>query len=438
MHLFKFSSLAILFAAIGWGAAAHAGGPAMTKNFFAPVAFDAPDADLGDGECNISPDPNGPKICTLRAAIMQGNTYGPGWEIGVVLIPGMQYTLSIPGAHEQLSATGDLDVLRLMRIGVPKDSLENATVDINSMDRGFHFSSQAGASVLYGIDLVGGASSGNWNGSVIYSEAPNLELERLRVYDNVPSALVRVGGGSVTAKQSRFDHNDGSDGYPRVFVVFGPHALVIENSSVDSNSGFAFDMRDGASLDVRNSTISNNSYHAFYSSGASMLIENSTIVNNGGVAQLNAFPSDDFGVIVEVRNSIFFSDSGSIANCIIHENESDVSFVTAYNIYSDNSCVSSDTFFDGSQHNADPGLSELGNWGGPTPTHKPLPGSIAIDRAPASLCAQDGTDQRGLPRPVAHIGNVEPRCDTGAVELEALVVPEEPWVPEIFLDGFEG
>jgi len=57
--------------------------------------------------------------------------------------------------------------------------------------------------------------------------------------------------------------------------------------------------------------------------------------------------------------------------------------------------------------NAAPLLAPLGNYGGPTPTLPPLPGSPAIDAAGSSLFS---TDQRGLPR-VLGLGP-----DLGAVE----------------------
>jgi predicted outer membrane repeat protein len=64
-------------------------------------------------------------------------------------------------------------------------------------------------------------------------------------------------------------------------------------------------------------------------------------------------------------------------------------------------------------------LSDLASFGGPTPTHLPLPGSPLLDHA---LGACPDVDQRGEPRSV---------CDSGSVERQA----DDP-VP-IFVDGFE-
>ena len=73
-------------------------------------------------------------------------------------------------------------------------------------------------------------------------------------------------------------------------------------------------------------------------------------------------------------------------------------------------------------------LSALGWFGGPTPVHRPLPGSPAIDRTIATAnCPL--VDQRGLPRPRDGGGSSAAVCDIGAVELAG--------VGEIFVEGFE-
>jgi hypothetical protein len=60
----------------------------------------------------------------------------------------------------------------------------------------------------------------------------------------------------------------------------------------------------------------------------------------------------------------------------------------------------------------DPELSPLGDHGGPTPTHLPLPDSPVLDFASGCSAA----DQRGAPRPAEG-------CDAGAVELSGACLP---------------
>lgn len=75
-------------------------------------------------------------------------------------------------------------------------------------------------------------------------------------------------------------------------------------------------------------------------------------------------------------------------------------------------------------------LSELGNHGGPTPTHMPLEGSPAIDMVNwEGPCSQMRTDQRGYRRPADGDGDGVAYCDCGAVEAHA-VPYEPPGVPE--------
>ena len=64
----------------------------------------------------------------------------------------------------------------------------------------------------------------------------------------------------------------------------------------------------------------------------------------------------------------------------------------------------------------DPRLNPLGNYGGPTPTMPPLPGSPAIDPLGGETNNFFATDQRGLPRVINLI------VDVGATENQAFIV----------------
>ncbi len=77
-----------------------------------------------------------------------------------------------------------------------------------------------------------------------------------------------------------------------------------------------------------------------------------------------------------------------------------------------------------------PMLAPLGDYGGPTHTMPPLPGSPAIDPVGGHINSVFATDQRGLPRLVNGI------VDVGAVELQAASVTP-PWITgaEILGDG---
>ncbi len=75
----------------------------------------------------------------------------------------------------------------------------------------------------------------------------------------------------------------------------------------------------------------------------------------------------------------------------------------------------------------DPKLGPLGDHGGPTPTHLPLLGSPALDRAkttPSGFLSFhcDADDQRGQPRPIDGDGDGVAACDIGATEAVVVVM----------------
>jgi hypothetical protein len=71
----------------------------------------------------------------------------------------------------------------------------------------------------------------------------------------------------------------------------------------------------------------------------------------------------------------------------------------------------------------DPVLAPLGNNGGMTDTHLPLPGSPAVDHGDVSCTDRDGSpltlDQRSRTRPIDGDGDSNVQCDIGSVEVQA-------------------
>lgn len=76
---------------------------ALAQAFTVSSTLDEPDANPGDGLCLSVPS----GACTLRAAIMEANAQGGASTIS---LPAGTFKLTIPGANEDLEATGDLDV----------------------------------------------------------------------------------------------------------------------------------------------------------------------------------------------------------------------------------------------------------------------------------------------------------------------------------------
>jgi len=220
------------------------------------------------------------------------------------------------------------------------------------------------------------------------------------------------------------------------------YASTISGNSADEGGGFymgdvIYEGADfpGATLVLDTSTVSGNQLSGFSNlsgsgitfqagnSGGSLTLVNSTIASNiGGNSGIFFDPL----IFRAVGNTIVANNGG--ANC-----DTTAAFgfggtvFLGRNLSSDNTCSDSLLFaldpqkISGSNlDNTDPQLAPLGHYGGPTQTHKLLPGSPAIDAAadPAAcmgvvINGPATLDQRGYPRPAG------PACDIGAFELEA-------------------
>ncbi|HEY7060382.1 MAG TPA: choice-of-anchor Q domain-containing protein [Chloroflexota bacterium] len=114
------------------------------------------------------------------------------------------------------------------------------------------------------------------------------------------------------------------------------------------------------------------------------------------------------GTAVTLKNTIIAKGSRG-GNCLVPAGNFQPIISNGFNLSDDTSCAG---YFNqsGDQNNVPAGLGALANNGGPTQTHLPQPGSLAIDHGTTAGCP--ATDQRGLPRPVGL------SCDVGAVEVQ--------------------
>lgn len=105
--------------------------PAKAENTFTVDSTkDAVDANPGDGICSSAEGE-----CTLRAAIMEANEL-PGPD--TIILPAGTYLLTIEGALEDESMTGDLDILESLLIVGEKSvdtNLPTSIIDGNGVDR---------------------------------------------------------------------------------------------------------------------------------------------------------------------------------------------------------------------------------------------------------------------------------------------------------------
>ncbi|MFL6198897.1 MAG: choice-of-anchor Q domain-containing protein [Thermoanaerobaculia bacterium] len=358
-------------------------------------------ADTFDGVCD--------RDCSLREAVFAGNQTVGG--AAVVVGPGV-YTLTRAGRGEESSATGDLDVqgsLVILGAGAESTILDGGGIDRVLDVRPMGSLEVHDVTVRNGYARQIGGDFGAGGG--IQAEGP-LTVVRSLVTGN----RAETTGGGI-------------DDFGRLTV----RDSTIADNSAQSGGGLHDYRQDGLSSKLRltNVTISGN--RAEYAGGASVdhkdtEIDQITVTGNLATRYWGGFLRNECGCIPEdpdccgsshfglSRSLIAGNTAGQAApDCEILANEGGLNVFGTVN-----NCHPGPTDLAGTDAAPlDPRLSPLGDNGGPTPTHMPLPGSPAIDFAEESCPVT--RDQRGAPRPPG--GGAIQACDAGAVEASAICLP---------------
>jgi hypothetical protein len=200
------------------------------------------------------------------------------------------------------------------------------------------------------------------------------------------------------------------------------NSTVADNSASNEGGGISNQVtrgRVGAGLALTNSTVSGNSagrgggiWNEGEEFGSLVRLVNSTVTRNsatqGGGGIRVSFESTTI-----LTNSLVAQNSAPTGPDVHNPVGPDYAGVVArFNLIGDGS-GSGITDTEGNQVGSaaapiDPLLAPLANYGGPTATHRLLPGSPAIDAASTPDCPS--TDQRGVLRPQG------PACDIGSFE----------------------
>ena len=212
-------------------------------------------------------------------------------------------------------------------------------------------------------------------------------------------------GGTVTVTNSTINGNS-TDSYGG--GIFNNHNLILTNTTVSNNMA----------------TLEGGGIFNFQSSRGTVALTNSTITDNsagsggdgirnqrGPLTMTNSTVSDN---VATATGTLYAANGGGRGNC------AGVVTSLGHNLDSDGTCGLDVT---GDLPSADPLLGPLQDNGGPTFTHALLPESPAIDAGnPAEPGsggnACEGTDQRGVARPVDGDRDGTSRCDIGAFEYE--------------------
>lgn len=189
-------------------------------------------------------------------------------------------------------------------------------------------------------------------------------------------------------------------------------SLVVKNCLLDyngaTNNGGAVDVEPGASAEFIDSTFVHNSAEV----GGGLSVAGGTSVTNCTIAFNEA--SDVGGGIHNFETTVTINHGSITGNSATFNpalNSNSGTYLIDNSIVADNG---GGDFFGpstgtGNLFAGDPQLAPLGNYGGPTPTMPPLPGSPAIEGG-ILLGSTPLPDQRGEPRPNG------PLPDIGAVE----------------------
>ncbi|HEY6000823.1 MAG TPA: choice-of-anchor Q domain-containing protein [bacterium] len=168
---------------------------------------DVPDAARGDGVCETAA---GNGVCTLRAAVQEGNAAA---GTALIEVPAGEYALSIPGADEDGGATGDLDVSG--RLTIHGAGSETTVVDGGALDRVLDVAAGgslglAGVTVRNGrLPFRGQASLENGGGAGLRNQGV-LTLSGVAVADNRTEGFGGAGvhsTGVLRAEDCTFSGN---------------------------------------------------------------------------------------------------------------------------------------------------------------------------------------------------------------------------------------
>jgi hypothetical protein len=250
----------------------------------------------------------------------------------------------------------------------------------------------------------------------------------------ISSAGTLTVNGSVFSNNSAISNSTGG-------AILSTGSLTVTNSTFSGNSagqgGGIYNAGGGSSLTVTDSTFTNNSASeiyggGIYNAGGALTVTDSTFFNNSAHSGGGGIYADSVSSLTTIVDSTISGNSahdgggiyvhvGSVVleNTIVAGNTAGSTNADIYGSYTDNGGNLADNVGSATSP-INPNLAPLGNYGGPTQTMIPLPGSPAICGGLASnIPAGETTDQRGEPvENTTYPGytSSSPCVDSGAVQ----------------------
>lgn len=258
--------------------------------------------------------------CSLREAVRAANTNGSfggctlsGTQPFTINLPAGAFDLTIAGANEDSTATGDLDI-RVSGTAIVGAGAASTTIQQTTADRVIDFNPLVDPSFsgsLSNLKITGGNVGGTFGGGgIIYGDSN--------------------GGGTLTLNGVSVDGNTATQG-PGGGIASGARGnLTIINSTISDNTasasggtggGISFLDQGGANqLNISNSTISDNraawtgnAGGGLHISGGTATIHRTHFVNNRAADTLRA-PTGQGGAIAHLNGTLNVSFSRFVNN----------------------------------------------------------------------------------------------------------------------------
>jgi predicted outer membrane repeat protein len=391
---------------------------AAAQDLLVNSPLDLPDADLQDGVCDADLLTEGEQV-TLRAAVQHANVT-PGED--TLVLPAGLWKLTRKGAGEEAAFTGDLDVTD--DLVITGAGAADCIID-GKMAKDRLFEVHAGAVLtLSGVTLRRGLATELLSGGgalyvhgMLHMDACTVEKNRSAADDGGAIEFDALHTGPSTITDVLFKSNKAYDDGGALDVDGGAVDLrgctFAKNKAGDEGGGLE---ASHAAVSLINCTFSSNRATndggaVNVEQGGDVTLTHCTLVKNNAIE----------GAGLSIQDGLEGTD-GTVRNCLLanagKRNFEGTAMSGGGNVETGNSglLLGAD---DQSDAQGKLLVFPLANNGGPTPTHLPKPGSVAIDRAGDVFGGLVGDDQRGLPRPVDLAGLGTTATDAGAVEVQA-------------------
>jgi CSLREA domain-containing protein len=262
--------------------------------------------------------------CSLREAIRSANqditvdSCTPGNGTDTINIPGGSYVLQLPGANEDASATGDLDITHALNlIGAGAAA---TLIDGGGIDRVFHIIGKINVNIV-GVTIQNGNGAGEEGGGIFNP------FGTLRVQDCIISNNIADFGGAISSQGTLQLVNSTIGANSRILsdpsgLLNGGNATLI-NSTITGNTQSA--IRNSGRLKITQSFVTNNSVGGGGGSGGGVYntgtleITESTFSGNSAVGRGGAIFNSGIGAVVTLSDSTLSDNRGKSGGGILND-----------------------------------------------------------------------------------------------------------------------